>query len=551
VRTKLILSVSLALVLLAGLPVSADADSGGGVDNGQASSGQGPRSTPQAAHALARASALLTGHPAVRARTTGQPDSLDTGNGASRAPGTDEAAGPDATMALRDLAARIDGLSAEDQRTARGLLARPTDPVNPGDPYDPPAHYSVGETTPACTTHFCVHSVTSSRDAATPAQVRATSATFEHVYAKEVTDLGYRKPLSDAAATSHGPDGKVDVYLADLGRDRLFGYCTVDDPAKLVKQRRSYSSGYCVVDNDFKKRQYPGTEPLDSLRVTAAHEFFHDIQFGYDWREDVWLMEGTATWIEDEVYDSINDNFRYFALSPMERPSEPIDFASYGSWVFWRFLSEDFGTKKHEDPAVIRRIWTKVEATPGGQDLYSLQAVKRVTANRGGFSKVFAKFGAINQAPGRWYSEGMRYPKPHIAKRFTLSRKNHNVEGKRTLNHLATNYVTFAPARNLRRSRHLSVHVDMPRTFRGSAATLAIHQRGGPIVFRTISLDKSGDGTRRVEFTHAKVQYVELSLTNASTRFTHCGENTQVQLSCFGFPKDDRQVTQYTARAVR
>jgi hypothetical protein len=29
--------------------------------------------------------------------------------------------------------------------------------------------------------------------------------------------------------------------------------------------------------------------------VTAAHEFFHAIQYGYDVSEDPWLMESTAT----------------------------------------------------------------------------------------------------------------------------------------------------------------------------------------------------------------------------------------------------------------
>jgi hypothetical protein len=37
------------------------------------------------------------------------------------------------------------------------------------------------------------------------------------------------------------------------------------------------------------------------LKVTAAHEFFHAVQFAYDIGEDGWLMESTATWMEEHV----------------------------------------------------------------------------------------------------------------------------------------------------------------------------------------------------------------------------------------------------------
>jgi len=43
--------------------------------------------------------------------------------------------------------------------------------------------------------------------------------------------------------------------------------------------------------------------PLDNIKVTAAHEFNHAIQFGYDYWEETWLMEATATWIEDDTAD--------------------------------------------------------------------------------------------------------------------------------------------------------------------------------------------------------------------------------------------------------
>ena len=46
----------------------------------------------------------------------------------------------------------------------------------------------------------------------------------------------------------------------------------------------------------------PAHTPLENLEVTAAHELFHAVQFAYDYDEDAWFMEATATWAEDEVY---------------------------------------------------------------------------------------------------------------------------------------------------------------------------------------------------------------------------------------------------------
>ena len=44
-----------------------------------------------------------------------------------------------------------------------------------------------------------------------------------------------------------------------------------------------------------------GTDPMVALRATAAHELFHLVQFAYDVREDPWLVEGTATWMDRVV----------------------------------------------------------------------------------------------------------------------------------------------------------------------------------------------------------------------------------------------------------
>ena len=41
--------------------------------------------------------------------------------------------------------------------------------------------------------------------------------------------------------------------------------------------------------------------------------------------EDLWLLETTATWVEEQVYDDINDNRQYLPVSQIYAPNIPLD----------------------------------------------------------------------------------------------------------------------------------------------------------------------------------------------------------------------------------
>ena len=219
--------------------------------------------------------------------------------------------GNDVTMLLLDLRRHLGGLSPQDRRTAARYFARPTDGNEPfGASYGPRAHpTSDCAQAPHSTPRFCVHwarrtsdapSSTDSDHDSIPNQVEKTRRIVGHVWHREVTRGGYRAPLKDG---TRGGDGKLDVYLADIGGAGVYGYCVNE---RQVTGRAFY--GYCVLDNDYSHREFPSNTPTQNLKVTAAHEFFHAVQFAYDAYEDPWFMESTATWMEDEVYDGINDD---------------------------------------------------------------------------------------------------------------------------------------------------------------------------------------------------------------------------------------------------
>ena len=130
-----------------------------------------------------------------------------------------------------------------------------------------------------------------------------------HVHAVENGKLGWREPRSDGHRG--GRNGKTDVYLKELGR-QLFGYAAPDRGQGSKGHhlpRRLH--GYLVLDNDYGPFQYPGTKPLADLEVTFAHEYCHILQMGYDAYQDAWMAESTAVWMEDQVYNGINDYLRY------------------------------------------------------------------------------------------------------------------------------------------------------------------------------------------------------------------------------------------------
>ena len=204
----------------------------------------------------------------------------------------------DITMTLRDLYLARPELTGSDRRDANEMLSRGR--VSYGD--DDPITLSTPSS--RCSAQFCVHYRPGAGRRSRRRRRRSNTTLGDPRARPRVRDgtLGYRKPglRRPAVPTTDNPDGRFDVFLGDIARQGLYGYCSPDGAEPDNGDGRA--PAFCVLDNDYARSQY-GIEPINSLRVTAAHEFFHAIQFAYDVNEDLWFMEGTATWVEDEVYD--------------------------------------------------------------------------------------------------------------------------------------------------------------------------------------------------------------------------------------------------------
>jgi hypothetical protein len=472
-----------------------------------------------------------------------------------------------ATAILRDLALRLGQLSPSQLGQARRLLSRPTDAT-----YADEHHYNFGAKLASnCPdANMCFHWIETPADrdsapgadddpATIPPWVSTTMATFQNVWATEVGAFGYRAPRSDANSPNPQIDGRFDVYLADIGGDAvpLFGYCTTDDP-NAFPSNPPYPfyafSAYCVVDNDFANFGTAHT-PQEFLEVTAAHEFFHAVQFAYDAAEDLWILEGTATWMEDEVYPAINDNLTFLARSAASSPGTPVDRGDggfeYGSWLFFRYLSE----RLVGDRAIVREVWTRADASEFAAfgDDYSIHAVRAALAARGkAWKSAFVRFARDNRT--RQYADGFAYPASPTARTWALrpSRPSSGWQNPR-LSHLANRFYSFKPGKGVRGRAWLRFIVDLPVLKTGPAANVLIFWRTGTTSLLPIRLNRQGNGTRRVTFRRDRVTRVDLILTNSSTRYdlTTCWQGW-TSYSCGGaLPRDDRRVYRFRADLAR
>ncbi|HEY7874775.1 MAG TPA: MXAN_6640 family putative metalloprotease, partial [Actinomycetota bacterium] len=421
----------------------------------------------------------------------------------------------------------------------------------------------------ACSTNFCFHWVTQTADAVPlgdtngdgiPNYIEQAASVFENVRnVIHSPPLSFRPPKSDISSNPNGGNAKLDVYFTDTGDEGNYGYCTTDDPnADNLGGSYSYYdvSAYCVLDNDFSEQQFDqGTSGVAAMQVTAAHEYFHAVQYAYDVAEDKWLMEGSATWMEDVVYDDVNDYLQYLPVSQMELPGIPLDFSStgdslqaqskYGAFLFFRFLQDHVLTDNNGNPTVafMQQIWQNADSTRGAaSDQYSIQAVKSMLAgNQEDFATVYTTFGVANLFPSSFYEEGELYaplagPSGLSA---TLSRKKPARILRGTMDHLTTAYAQFKPGKGARASSRLKLAIDAPDPGRtqGGTGSMVVLKTDGSGTYEPFTLNSSGDLNVTVPFGKGTISSVIIVLSNASTSYT-CFQPNQ-PFACHGLPTYD------------
>lgn len=447
------------------------------------------------------------------------------------------APGTDLTLTLRDLWLARGDLDRAGRAAASRLLSRPTAATAPGQ-----WRYPTG-TTPerVCGVEVCVTRVTTSRHAATDAWTARTLALVETTWRRVVDDLGYRAPAGGGEAGADGEeshDGRLDVYLADLSPQGYYGFCAPED---LVPGEHARAASYCVLDNDMLGL---GGRPDDALAATVAHEFFHAVQFNYDLSEDTWFMEASATWMEEVVFDGVNDNRQFLPKGQLGSPTTPLDSESghYGNWIFVQFLAQRFGA-----PAV-RRVWERLDASRGAPDEWSLEGVRSVLASRGAaWPAFYSDFTRANLRPGRHYREGGAYRSAPVTDRLRLGRGQRSASRAARLPHLSSRTTQVKVGALPRGRRTVRLEVRATRATYARVSVL-VHRADGSVRLRRLKLNGSGRARARFPASSTKVRRLVVLTTHTAADHRRCGRNSG--WACGGDPVGELAV-RVTARLVR
>ena len=182
-----------------------------------------------------------------------------------------------------------------------------------------------------------------------------TSITLAHSYldtaelswSQTVEVLGFKEPRNTDTK-------KIDIYFGNhsVARDTNNSIDTIStfiDEYSLAGYAWYYISDrtpYFVMNTKLTE---------DQFKVTISHEFFHTVQYAYfiddaltdtKFYKNIWWLEATATLMEDEVYDTINDYIRF--LDPFFENShysfELQDGShEYAMVIFAKYIREKYG----------------------------------------------------------------------------------------------------------------------------------------------------------------------------------------------------------------
>ncbi len=235
----------------------------------------------------------------------------------------------------------------------------------------------------------------------------------------------------DTVARVLKPDAPGSVYAGTaVATNRIPVYLGNSSPTSTIENIASGTYAftqdaspipYIVVNNDLRfvpANEDPEGRLRGAMKITAPHEFFHVIHFLYEpgaWvpSADDWWLETSATWMEDELFDGVNDYHQYYGPSGWTAFVEaglPVVFGSanyvtraYGGAIFGKYLGEHVGGQGmmgelwdliRPSPAPGRRILDALDAYAAGQGL-------------GDAERLFLGFSAANAVMD--YEEGNEY----------------------------------------------------------------------------------------------------------------------------------------------
>lgn len=326
-----------------------------------------------------------------------------------------------------------------------------------------------------------------------PDYVDATAQTFDDVWVREIDELGYRAPPDDG-------DGVYDIHIQQLGLQGVYGLA--------FPTGSTTSSSYIQIDNNFTDNIFQ-TRGLDGVRVTAAHEFFHAIQFAYYAPFDAaWWQELTATWMEDVIYDDVNDYYQYQTFF-FQDPGKSLDdspfvgLQPFAASVFGHHLQQVYGID------IVRDTWDSL----GARTPYDISNID--VALPSGFASVLPRFAVWNYLTGSrhvagYYEEGAVYQE--ISPQQINPTPGVTVSGSTSIDHLASAYLSIATA-SMSGGLRVSLSLESGSTYE---VVIALLKNGVPEVVSAAAEEITIANVSRYD----EVVVIPVSTSTSGSRFT-------------------------------
>jgi len=256
----------------------------------------------------------------------------------------------------------------------------------------------------------------------TPDYLEFVTKSFDRAWLVEIDSLGFKPPPDDDGL----PKETYEVFCK--GFFNLYGstYFFLDDEISSLPGN-NYPS-FIEISTNFSFVNYEGvTDSIvrDSMAiaVTAAHEFNHALQLGYNiWDADpnsggfealdLWYIENSATFMEEVVADQVNDYYQYLPdfFSSTDQGITYDPFASYriyGEVVFNIMAARLYGR------TITRQVWQEIVNQP------ALSALDKVFERKGSsFESELQRlsewmfFSGKYSKPGQFFVEAANYPHP-------------------------------------------------------------------------------------------------------------------------------------------
>lgn len=299
-----------------------------------------------------------------------------------------------------DLRLRLNELSPQLKTQAMALLERP---ARQKSTISPSGHFTLHYDTAG---YQSVPLEDLSKNG-TPDYIDSALVIFDHVWDVEINQLGFQPPpAADGSA--------IENYHIYFTKSYSYYGWTTPDQQISSGPVNTFTSFIEINANFYQTHFYTGG--LNALRVTAAHEFNHAIQLGYNLRADeygnyseLFFLEMTSTWLEDYVYEDVNDYYQY--LNNFIPNIDKIKFnAAYNNYeyansLYLHMLEEKFGAR------IVPEIWKAIiqqEVIP------AVNSVLQTKGSSFGHAQndygCWLYFTGERSIAGHYFPEGANYP---------------------------------------------------------------------------------------------------------------------------------------------